>query len=283
MTTLADTEARYDVRIEDVEYQRQAGRPLLVRLYRPAGAGPFPAALQIHGGAWTSKDRTDNDFMAKTLAESGILVASVDFRMPPEAGYPASLADINLAIRWLKARAGHYGSRADRVGCFGTSSGGHLALLAAMRPFDARYAALPLAEAPQTDARLAFVISAWGVLDPLLRYGLAKAAGNAALVANHDAFWGSEAAMRDGSPPAILAGGERVELPPAFLFQGDADEWVPTEVAQGLVAAWRKAGGEIELMLFPAAVHGFMTGKPDAPYAGAALAAMKRFIHRHAS
>ena len=73
--------ANHTVAIEDVEYQKG----MLARLYRPSGAGPFPAALQVHGGAWTSKDRTDNDFMAKVLAESGIFVASIDFRMPPVA------------------------------------------------------------------------------------------------------------------------------------------------------------------------------------------------------
>jgi acetyl esterase len=51
----------HTVEIEDVEYQRQAGRALLARLYKPSGAGPFPAALQVHGGAWVNKDRTDND------------------------------------------------------------------------------------------------------------------------------------------------------------------------------------------------------------------------------
>jgi acetyl esterase len=280
MTTLADTGTRPQIRIEDVEYQRRDGRALLARLYIPTGAGPFPAAVQVHGGAWTSKDRTDNDFIAKALAESGILVAAIDFRMPPEAGYPASLADINLAIRWLKARAAAYRIRADRVGIFGTSSGGHQALLAAMRPDDRRYIALPLAEAPAIDARVAFVISGWGVLDPVLRYDLAKRAQNRELVQSHDAFWGSVAAMRDGSPPAILASGERVELPPALLFQGDADEWVPTEVAEGLVKLWRKAGGEIELVLYPGAKHGFMTGKPDAPYAAKAIAAMRDFVQR---
>ena len=108
MPTTLEAEARRDVRVEDVEYQRQGGRPMLARLYRPSGAGPFPAALQVHGGAWVNKDRTDNDFIAKALAESGILVASIDFRMPPEAPYPASLADINLATRWLKANAGEF-------------------------------------------------------------------------------------------------------------------------------------------------------------------------------
>ncbi len=83
----------------------KAAGSLLARLYRPSGGGPFPAVLQVHGGAWVNKDRTDNDFIAKALAESGIFVASIDFRMPPEAPYPASLADINLATRWLKANA----------------------------------------------------------------------------------------------------------------------------------------------------------------------------------
>ncbi len=282
MSTSLAADAHHDVRIEDVEYQRQGGRPLLARLYRPSGMGPFPAALQVHGGAWVNKDRTDNDYIAKALAQSGVLVAAIDFRMPPEARYPASLADINLATRWLKARARHYGGRPDRVGLFGTSSGGHQALLAAMRPDDPRYAALPLGEAPAVDASAAFVISGWGVLDPVLRYQLARQAGNAELVGSHDAFWGSEAAMSDGSPPAILARGEKVHRPPALLFQGDADEWVPTEVARGLAEAWRQAGGVAELVLYPGAKHGFMTGKPDAPYAGKAIAAVRDFIRRHA-
>jgi hypothetical protein len=76
--------ANHTVAVEDVEYQKA----MLARLYRPSGAGPFPAALQVHGGAWTSKDRTDNDFMAKALAESGIFVASIDF--PHAAGRTAS-------------------------------------------------------------------------------------------------------------------------------------------------------------------------------------------------
>src|SRR5690348_15402249 len=178
---MPDTTVASTITIEDVEYQPG----MLARLYRPKGTGPFPAALQVHGGAWANKDRTDNDFIAKALAESGIVVASIDFRMPPEAPYPASLADINLATRWLKARAAQYRSRPDWVGGFGTSSGGHQVLLAAMRPDDPRYVALPLSEAPGSDAHLAFVISGWGVLDPLLRYELAKKAGNAELLENH--------------------------------------------------------------------------------------------------
>jgi acetyl esterase len=287
MTTLeadARPEAHADrpsaARVEDVEYQRAGGEALLARLYRPAGAGPYPAVVQVHGGAWVNKDRTDNDFIARALAESGILVASLDFRMPPQAPYPASLADINLGIRWLKARARTYGSRPDWVGLFGTSSGGHQVLLAAMRPDDPRYTALALPDAPQTDARVAFVISGWGVIDPLLRYHLAKKAGNAELVESHHAFWGTEAAMSEGSPPAILDRGEKVAVPPALVFGGDADEWVPVETMHRLVNGWKKAGGAVELELYAGANHGFMTGKPDAPYARPAIERIKAFIRK---
>jgi len=281
MATTLEVEARPEVRVEDVEYQRQGGRALLARLYRPAGAGPFPAVLQVHGGAWVNKDRTDNDFISRALAESGILVASIDFRMPPEAPYPGSLADINLATRWLKHRARTYNSRPDWMGMLGTSSGGHQVLLAAMRHDDPRYAALALADAPKVDARVAFVVSGWGVLDPLLRYHLAKKAGNAELVENHHVFWGDEATMSEASPPAILDRGEKVSLPPALVFGGDADEWVPVETMRRLVDGWKKAGGEVELELYRGANHGFMTGKPDAPYARPAIDRIKGFIRKH--
>jgi len=285
MATMLDSETKPDtraqIRVEDVEYQRQDGKAMLARLYRPAGTGPFPAVVQVHGGAWVNKDRTDNDFISRAFAESGILVASLDFRMPPDAAYPGSLADINLGVRWLKARARTYNSRPDWIGMMGTSSGGHQVLLAAMRPEDPRYAALPLADAPGTDARVAFVISGWGVLDPLLRYHLAKKAGNNELLENHHAFWGTEAAMSEGSIPAILDRGEKVFLPPALILGGDVDEWVPLDTMQRTVAGWKKAGGEVELELYKGANHGFMTGKPDAPYARPAIERMKQFIRKH--
>jgi len=119
------------------------------------------------------------------------------------------------------------------------------------------------------------------VLDPLLRYHLAKKAGNAELIENHHAFWGDEAAMSEGSPPAILDRGETVVLPPALVFGGDADEWVPVETMRRLADGWKKAGGEVELQLYRGQGHGFMTGKPNAPYARPAIERMKAFIRKH--
>src|SRR5712692_1924653 len=134
----------YEIAVEDVEYLRHGDRPLLARVYKPLGTGPFPLVVELHGGAWVHSDRLGDEIMNEPLARSGVVVAALDFRMPPEAPYPASVADINYAIRWLKARAADLGSRPDLVGVLGISSGAHQAMLGAMRPRDPRYAAVPL-------------------------------------------------------------------------------------------------------------------------------------------
>src|ERR671936_413999 len=92
--------ARFGVDARDIEYRRHDGAPLLARLYRPKGDGPFPAVVDVHGGAWASGDRLNNSPLDEALAKSGIVVLAIDFRMPPRYRYPASIADVNLATRW---------------------------------------------------------------------------------------------------------------------------------------------------------------------------------------
>src|ERR1700712_5732896 len=135
-----------DFRADDLEYQRHEGRPMLARLYQPIGNGPFPAVLEVHGGAWTTGDRLNNVVIGEALAADGIVVLSIDFRMPPQGRYPDAVADVNLAIRWLKSNAVSFGSRADPVGGRGPSSGEPLLRLSARRPADPRYSKLPLAD-----------------------------------------------------------------------------------------------------------------------------------------
>ena len=132
----------HQVTVEDVEYLRHGNTPLLARVFRPSGAGPFPVMVSLHGGAWCRESRMTDEIIHDQLAKSGVVVVSLDFRMPPDASYPGSMQDINYGIRWAKTQAAGWNGRADAVGVMGTSSGGHQAMLTAMRPRDARYAAL---------------------------------------------------------------------------------------------------------------------------------------------
>jgi acetyl esterase/lipase len=275
--------AAYEFMVKDIVYQRNGGRQRLARLYQPAGSGPFPALLQVHGGAWNNSDRTDGQNTALDLAAAGIVVLSIDFRNAPEAPYPASLQDINYGIRWLKAHAGEFGSSAGQVGGYGTSSGGHQILLAAIRPDDPRYRALPLVEAPELDAKLAFVVSGWGVLFPFERYKLAKAKGDASLVKSHDTFFGNEETQIEATPALIIERGEKVDLPPALVFQGTKDEWTPVELAERFATDYRGAGGNMDLLLLEGAHHTFVKEHPFDPNSVKAVETMKTFIKKYGS
>ncbi len=272
------------IRIEDIEYLRHGARPLLARLYRPGGQGPFPGVVEVHGGAWTSNDRTVNVAMHEALAQSGVFVMAIDFRMPPEAQYPASICDVNYAIRWLKQHARDLGVDPRRLGGLGTSSGGHQIMLSALRPFDQRYTALPLAGA-DGDADLGFVAICWAILDPLARYRMVKANGNTRLAAAHEAYWPDEAAMEDANPQLILERGEAIPrpLPPVLLLQGTKDDNVTPDMADRFAAAYRGAGGRIDLHKFEGQPHAFVARDPKSPAALKALETITDFVRRHTS
>src|SRR5258706_2212871 len=116
----------------------------MARIYQPAGAGPFPTLLDLHGGAWNNKDRTANEPMDRAVAASGVLVVAIDMTLAPEAPYPASVQDANYGVRWLKSKAAGWKGDPAQLGVLGSSTGGHIAELLGMRPRDPRYNAIPL-------------------------------------------------------------------------------------------------------------------------------------------
>ena len=160
-----DIDVTHDIDVTDEAYLLHGEAALLARLYRPRGAGSFPMMIELHGGAWCANDRLRDVTINEPLARSGVVVASLDFRMPPVAAYPASVSDINYAIRWLKANAARLGGDPQRVGIAGTSSGGHLAALVAMKPFDPAYASLVGEVAPAIDATVSCVVMGWPVIE----------------------------------------------------------------------------------------------------------------------
>jgi acetyl esterase/lipase len=265
--------------VSDVPYQSKAGEPVLARIYRPEGEGPFPAIVDVHGGAWRANDRTRNARIDGYLAARGVLVIALDFGLAPAATYPEPVADVNLGIRWAKSQAATLGFDPSRLGAYGSSSGGHLLLLNVLRPDDPRYAALPLAGA-EADAALAFAIACWPVAEPLARYEYALEAPYQSLVDAHHLFWKDRAEMAEGSPLLILEQGHAGRLPPLLVIQGTADDNVPFELAQRLEAAYRAAGGDARLELFEGQPHAFANDPREAEAGERALAMMKAFVDR---
>lgn len=273
------TTVAYEVDVQDVEYQQLDGVPWLARVYRPRGLGPFPSIVDVHGGAWNNGDRTNDASLDQALAARGILTVAIDFRQPPQAGYPASVCDMNLGIRWLKAHASEFGGT-NSVGALGVSSGGHLVLLGGLRPRDPRYASLALAGQPDVDASLAYVVACWPVSDPLYRYRIALEAGNQSIIKAHQAYWGTEAAMSEGSPPLILERGEPVELPPTLVIQRTVDANHPLEMQRRLVDWYQKRGGQIEMPLFENLPSPYSISA-DYPDTLRVLDTIAEFIKRH--
>jgi len=313
------TEARYEVRVEDVEYrrrdqpqvqsedslnsqmssQRDGQDVWLARVYRPVGTGPFPALLDVHGGAWSGGTRENNAPIATELASRGLVVVAIDFRLGPQHPYPASIQDTNYGTRWLKRHAVELGIDPRRVGGLGSSSGGHMVLLSALRPHDPRYTSHPLPPselARNEDASLSYLILLWAVIDPHARYLFAQKAGRADLVARSEGYFRSQEAMQEGNPQLIVAEWVRSgrvnaerhmlpavpaspsRLPPVLLIQGTADANLPPGMAERFAETYREAGGVIDLHLFPGQTHGFGV-RPGAD-SDRALALIQEFITR---
>lgn len=252
---------------DDFEYLHHGSRAMAMRLFRPAGAGPFPVVIDLHGGAWNKGALGGCRERDEAFAEAGLAAAAIDFRQAAD-GYPTSLVDINYATRWLKAEAGALNLDASRVGLSGQSSGGHLAILSAMRPFDERYASIPLPEgAPNVDATVLCVGMSWPVINPLSRYrnALRTRAGEVPgpsdwvgdIPESHDRYWVNDENMTEGNPMLLLERGEKVHLPPAMWVQGrpdpvhdyrDPESPLDLNEPERFVENYRAAGGDIELV-----------------------------------
>jgi acetyl esterase/lipase len=296
--TMATLRARpQDFDVEDVEYLRHGQTPLLARVHKPRGAGPFPALVECHGGGWCAQDRFTEKLRHEAMASNGIVSIALDFRSGNEAPYPASVQDINYAVRWAKLNARALKTRPDLVGLSGQSSGGHLAMLVAMRPHDPRYAAIPLpAGSAVHDASVRCVVMSWPVINPFSRHYHAKrlvASGSPpdwakAAVARQIDYWQSEANMAEGSPMLILERGEKVQLPPAVWFQAHGDAMhdykdvgadFPGNEPQRFAAAYGNAGGEIALEYFTGGQH--PGSSPDLSQTGDTFERMVAFVGRH--
>ncbi|MFL6572623.1 MAG: alpha/beta hydrolase, partial [Burkholderiales bacterium] len=247
-----DPAAKFDLKVSDVHFRKNAaGRQLWARIYQPqaneknAGTnpGPFPMVLDLHGGAWTRKDRAAEEPMDRAIAASGVVVVAIDMTLSGEAPYPANVQDANYAVRWLKSKAREWNADGSGVGIYGSSTGGHIALLLAMRPRDARYNAIPLDPPGNIDASVAYVACRSPITDPYARWQQAEKMKRENLINASKSYFQPWDSIQEGNPQRILERKEPVALRPLLIMQGELDDTVLPAVQKKFADTYRAAGG----------------------------------------
>jgi acetyl esterase/lipase len=277
-------------------YVTRAGLPTLARVYRSTSTPSegAPVVVDVHGGAWSRGDRSMGELYDRALAERGFVVAAIDFRHAPRFQHPAGSADVTRAVRWVREAADLLGGDGSRIGLVGSSSGGHLALLAACRPnesehLDPHAGGVRTPDAEPTSASVSCVAALWPPVDPLTRYRFALdqlESGRpelrelyAALAEGSTGYFGSEPVMHHASIARIVEAGEARALPPLWICYPSEDTNVPRPIVDHLRDAWAGAGGQVEMTVYEGESHGF--GHRPGPATDAFIEDLNSFFARH--
>jgi acetyl esterase/lipase len=239
------------------------GRPSqTLDLYVPRKAREIPLIVWIHGGAFLfgSKEGFPVEPVPLHLLLDGYAVASINYRLSPEALFPAQLEDCKAAIRWLRAQAEEFGLDPNRIGVWGASAGGHLAALlgtaGAIRDFE-------VGENLNYSSRVQAVCDFFGPTDFL----------------QMDAHRLPDGQIHNGSesPESKLIGGpiqdnpEKVRranpitylgksAPPFLIVHGTLDRLVPFNQSQLLAAALETGGASVQFHPVEGGGHGVYFG-----------------------
>lgn len=232
---------------EGVTFGRGGDRDLRCDVFRPEEAsGPLPAVLLVHGGGWRTGDRSQLRGYGILLGRAGYVCVTSEYRLIPEAPWPAQIHDVKAAIRWMRGNAAELGIDPDRIAIEGNSAGAHLALLAAGTPGvdelegDGGHPGTP------TD-----VAAAIGVYAPTLFSHGDQRRGAVTLAALTD-LASSEAASA-ASPLSHVTS----DFPPTLLIHGTEDELVPVHASLVMYEALAEAGVPTELHLYADQPHAF--------------------------
>ena len=236
----------------DIEYGNVGGRSLTLNLLRPRTrrAATLPVVVYVHGGWWRAGSALMRPEILIPLVEDDYVVASIEYRLTPEAKFPAQIEDCKCAVRYLRANAARLGIDADNIGVWGSSAGGHLAALMGAAGEDAGFEGD--GGWPGLSSRVQAVVDWYGPSD---------------LLQINDSFSGAQEAMTlllgkspTEDPDAAAAVNPityiSTDCPPFLIMHGDQDAVVPWHQSQLLHDALQKAGVESELVIEPGKGHG---------------------------
>lgn len=227
--------------MRDLVYAERASGPLAADLYLPAGDGPFPGILMVHGGAWMAGHKTHSAWHARRLARAGFAAIAIDYRLAPVHKFPAQLDDCHQAFQWIVARAAGYRIDARRLGAFGYSAGGHLVCLLGSK------LAQDLAPARTGDGRLRAIVAGGAPCD----------FRGEPLVSSKLVYWlgGTRSDLPEVYRLASPAEFAAPHVPPIFFFHGERDRIVPKQNPLLLNQQLQRLGVASEVYVVPQAGH----------------------------
>ncbi|HRY30258.1 MAG TPA: alpha/beta hydrolase [Elusimicrobiota bacterium] len=225
----------------DIEYGKAGEDRLLLDVSGPAGPGPFPVALLVHGGGWTTGDKEGEIARLAEFLGAEFTCFSVNYRLAPKYRWPACFDDVQTAVRWVKAHAAEYGGDPRRVALIGYSAGGHLVSCAAVRSTEETRVGAVVGLAPPTDLEA-----------DSERRGKVSRALQALLGLSSDGLdEKARAGLREISPSRRV----RPDLPPFLLVHGTGDRSVAFEQSLRFQEKLRAAGVSCDLLPLPGAPH----------------------------
>jgi acetyl esterase/lipase len=237
---------------QDVPYSTIDGHPLMLDIYQPTeqSSALRPAVVLIHGGGWTSFDKSTMHTMGMFLARCGFVAFAVDYRLfrGSENLWPAQLDDVQRAVRWIRANAAKYQVDPDHIGAFGHSAGAQLAALLGME--DTRdNSDAPLAK---YSSEVQAVVEVSGPSD----FTIHRDADDDAFLAT---FFGGNYAQRsqvwqDASPVFHVS----KKVSPFLIMHGTQDADVPIAQSQELADKLKQAGASVKFVTVED-VHTFQT------------------------
>lgn len=228
-------------RVEGIGYGGHPRHRLDVYAPRSGGPGALPVVVFFYGGAWQGGERRHYLFMAEALASRGFVVVVPDYRVYPQARYPAFVEDGALAVAWTTAHIGEHRGDPKRLVLMGHSAGAHIA---AMLAYNRRFL-----DATTRASVRGFV----GLAGP---YDFRPS--DAVIEEILGAEGGSEVAM----PAHWVRGGE----PPSLLVTGGRDTRVEPGNTERLARALRAAGSPVEVRHYPELNHSTLLLHFAAPF-----------------
>lgn len=287
-TTTATLEGDVLVRA-DIVYATNDGVELRGDLYTPAGPGPFPVVIAAPGGGWFVCDRVGIKRWGIFLAQHGIAVFAVQYRVSfADKTFPKPVCDVLSAIQFVRGSANEFAIDPDRIGLLGSSAGAHVASLAALGGDAALFANRNPANGQGASVDVKAFAGVYGVYDLFAHWQDEIAVAPTGKGRRSECFLGvppydDRQLYFDASPISYVR--HAANKLPVFLAYGTADQVVnPHTQSEAFLRALRQAGFAVRECPVDGAGHFWFSEEPiEEPngYVGFLAPRLLRFLQRH--